>query len=90
MQLNKSNIVEAMENKDLNTLRLDLDLYPKLKQMQPRLDSVIEEKYISCKWTENISGIGKNEYNTGQIVPMDKKCKEILGNIVRPELNILR
>ena len=85
MQLNKSNIVEAMENKDLNTLRLDLDLYPKLKQMQPRLDSVIEEKYISCKWTENISGIGKNEYNTGQIVPMDKKCKEILGNIVRPE-----
>ena len=74
-----------MENKDLNTLRLDLDLYPKLKQMQPRLDSIIEEKYISCKWTENISGIGKNEYNTGQIVPMDKKCKEILGNIVRPE-----
>ena len=85
MQLNKSNIVEAMENKDLNTLRLDLDLYPKLKQMQPRLDSVIEEKYISCKWTENISEIRKNEYNTGQIVPMDKKCKEILGNIVRPE-----
>ena len=85
MQLNKSNIVEAMENRDLNTLRLDLDLYPKLKQMQPRLDSVIEEKYISCKWTENISGIRKNEYNTGQIVPMDKKCKEILGNIVRPE-----
>lgn len=85
MQLNKSNIVEAMENRDLNTLRLDLNLYPKLKQMQPRLDSVIEEKYISCKWTENISGIGKNEYNTGQIVPMDKKCKEILGNIVRPE-----
>ena len=85
MQLNKSNIVEAMENKDLNTLRLDLDLYPKLKQMQPRLDSVIEEKYISCKWTENISGIRKNEYNTGKIVPMDKKCKEILGNIVRPE-----
>ena len=85
MQLNKSNIVEAMENRDLNTLRLDLDLYPKLKQMQPRLDSVIEEKYISCKWTENISEIRKNEYNTGQIVPMDKKCKEILGNIVRPE-----
>ena len=85
MQLNKSNIVEAMENKDLNTLRLDLDLYPKLKQMQPRLDSIIEEKYISCKWTENISGIRKNEYNTGKIVPMDKKCKEILGNIVRPE-----
>ena len=85
MKLNKSNIVEAMENKDLNTLRLDLDLYPKLKQMQPRLDSVIEEKYISCKWTENISGIRKNEYNTGQIIPMDKKCKEILGNIVRPE-----
>ena len=74
-----------MENKDLNTLRLDLDLYPKLKQMQPRLDSIIEEKYISCKWTENISGIRKNEYNTGKIVPMDKKCKEILGNIVRPE-----
>ena len=85
MQLNKSNIVEAMENRDLNTLRLDLDLYPKLKQMQPRLDSIIEEKYISCKWTENISGIRKNEYNTGKIVPMDKKCKEILGNIVRPE-----
>lgn len=59
MQLNKSNIVEAMENKDLNTLRLDLDLYPKLKQMQPRLDSVIEEKYISCKWTENASEIEK-------------------------------
>ena len=85
MQLNKSNIVEAMENKDLNTLRLDLDLYPKLKQIQPRLDSIIEEKYISCKWTENISGIRKNEYNTGKIVPMDKRCKEILGNIVRPE-----
>lgn len=59
MQLNKSNIVEAMENKVLNTLRLDLDLYPKLKQMQPRLDSVIEEKYISCKWTENASEIEK-------------------------------
>ena len=85
MQLNKSNIVEAMENRDLNTLRLDLDLYPKLKQMQPRLDSVIEEKYISCKWTENISGIGKNEYNTVQVKLMDEKCKEILGNIVRPE-----
>ena len=85
MKLKESNILEAMENRDLNTLRLDLDLYPKLKQMQPRLDSIIEEKYISCKWTENISGIGKNEYNTGQIVPMDKKCKEILGNIVRPE-----
>ena len=85
MKLKESNIVEAMENKDLNTLRLDLDLYPKLKQMQPRLDSVIEEKYISCKWTENASEIEKNEYNTGQIVPMDKKCKEILGNIVRPE-----
>ena len=74
-----------MENKDLCTLRLDVDLYPKLKQMQPRLDSVIRENFISCKWTENISGIRKNEYNTGQIVPMDKKCKEILGNIVRPE-----
>ena len=85
MQLNESNIVEAMENRDLNTLRLDLDLYPKLKQMQPRLDSVIEENYINCKWTENTGEIGKNEYNTGQIVPMDKKCKEILGNIVRPE-----
>ena len=85
MQLNKSNIVEAMENRDLNTLRLDLDLYPKLKQMQPKLDSVIEENYINCKWTENASEIKKNEYNTGQIVPMDKKCKEILGNIVRPE-----
>ena len=74
-----------MENKDLCTLRLDVDLYPKLKQMQPRLDSVIEENYINCKWTENTGEIGKNEYNTGQIVPMDKKCKEILGNIVRPE-----
>ena len=85
MQLNKSNIVEAMENKDLCKLRLDLDLYPKLKQMQPRLDSIIEEKYISCKWTENISRIRKNEYNTVQVKLMDKKCKEILGNIVRPE-----
>jgi len=74
-----------MENRDLGTLRLDVDLYPKLKQMQPRLDSVIEENYISCKWTENISEIEKNEYNTGQIVPMDKKCKEILENIVRLE-----
>ena len=74
-----------MENKELGTLRLDLDLYPKLKQMQPKLDSVIEENYINCKWTENASEIKKNEYNTGQIVPMDKKCKEILGNIVRPE-----
>ena len=85
MQLNKSNIVEAMENRDLNTLRLDLDLYPKLKQMQPRLDSVIRENFISCKWTENISRIRKNEYNTVQVKLMDKKCKEILGNIVRPE-----
>lgn len=85
MQLNKSNIVEAMENRDLNTLRLDLDLYPKLKQMQPRLDSVIEEKYISCKWTENISEVEKNEYNTVQVKLMDEECKEILGNIVRPE-----
>ena len=74
-----------MENKDLCTLRLDVDLYPKLKQMQPRLDSVIRENFISCKWTENISRIRKNEYNTEQIAPMDKKCKEILGNIVRPE-----
>ena len=85
MKLKESNIVEAMENKDLCTLRLDVDLYPKLKQMQPRLDSVIRENFISCKWTENISRIRKNEYNTGQIAPMDKKCKEILGNIVRPE-----
>ena len=74
-----------MENKDLCTLRLDLDLYPKLKQMQPRLDSVIRENFISCKWTENISMIRKNEYNTVQVKLMDKKCKEILGNIVRPE-----
>ena len=74
-----------MENRDLNTLRLDLDLYPKLKQMQPRLDSVIEEKYISCKWTENISEVEKNEYNTVQVRLMDEDCKEILGNIVRPE-----
>ena len=85
MKLNKSNIVEAMENKDLCTLRLDVDLYPKLKQMQPRLDSVIRENFISCKWTENISRIRKNEYNTVQVKLMDKKCKEILGNIVRPE-----
>ena len=74
-----------MENKDLCTLRLDVDLYPKLKQMQPRLDSVIRENFISCKWTENASEIGKNEYNTVQVKLMDKKCKEILGNIVRPE-----
>ena len=74
-----------MENKDLCTLRLDVDLYPKLKQMQPRLDSVIRENFISCKWTENISRIRKNEYNTEQVKLMDKKCKEILGNIVRPE-----
>ena len=76
MQLNKSNIVEAMENKDLNTLRLDLDLYPKLKQMQPRLDSVIEEKYISCKWTENASEIEKNEYNTGQLYQWIRSVKK--------------
>lgn len=74
-----------MENKELCILRLDLDLYPKLKQMQPRLDSVIRENIISCKWTENISEIGKNEYNTVQVKLMDEKCKEILGNIVRPE-----
>ena len=74
-----------MENKDLCTLRLDVDLYPKLKQMQTRLDSVIRENFISCKWTENISRIRKNEYNTVQVKLMDKKCKEILGNIVRPE-----
>ena len=85
MKLKESNIVESMENKELGTLRLDVDLYPKLKQKQPRLDNVIEEKYIDCKWTENVSEIKKNEYNTGQIAPMDKKCKEILGNIVRPE-----
>lgn len=85
MQLNKSNIVEAMENKELCILRLDLDLYPKLKQMQPRLDSVIRENIITCRWTENISEIGKNEYNTVQVKLMDEKCKEILGNIVRPE-----
>ena len=74
-----------MENKDLCKLRLDLDLYPKLKQMQPRLDSVIRENFISCKWTENISEVEKNEYNTVQVKLMDEKCKEILGNIVRPE-----
>ena len=74
-----------MENKELCILRLDVDLYPKLKQMQPRLDSVIRENIISCKWTENISRIRKNEYNTVQVKLMDKKCKEILGNIVRPE-----
>ena len=74
-----------MENKDLCTLRLDVDLYPKLKQMQPRLDSVIRENFISCKWTENISRIRKNEYNTVQVKLMDKKCKEKLGNIVRSE-----
>ena len=85
MKLKESNIVESMENKELGTLRLDVDLYPKLKQKQPRLDNVIEEKYIDCKWTENASEIEKNKYNIGQIVPMDKKCKEILGNIARPE-----
>ena len=74
-----------MENKELCILRLDLDLYPKLKQMQPRLDSVIRENIISCKWTENIGEVEKNEYNTVQVKLMDKKCKEILGNIVRPE-----
>ena len=74
-----------MENKELCILRLDLDLYPKLKQMQPRLDSVIRENIITCRWTENISEIGKNEYNTVQVKLMDEKCKEILGNIVRPE-----
>ena len=74
-----------MENKELCILRLDLELYPKLKQMQPRLDSVIRENIISCKWTENISEVEKNEYNTVQVKLMDEKCKEILGNIVRPE-----
>ena len=74
-----------MENKELCILRLDLDLYPKLKQMQPRLDSVIRENIISCKWTENISEVEKNEYNTVQVKLMDEECKEILGNIVRPE-----
>ena len=74
-----------MENKELCILRLDVDLYPKLKQMQPRLDSVIRENIITCRWTENISEIGKNEYNTVQVKLMDEKCKEILGNIVRPE-----
>ena len=74
-----------MENKELCILRLDVDLYPKLKQMQPRLDSVIRENFISCKWTENASEIGKNEYNTVQVKLMDEECKEILGNIVRPE-----
>ena len=74
-----------MENKELCILRLDVDLYPKLKQMQPRLDSVIRENIISCKWTENISEVEKNEYNTVQVKLMDEECKEILGNIVRPE-----
>lgn len=74
-----------MENKELCILRLDVDLYPKLKQMQPRLDSVIRENIISCKWTENISEVEKNEYNTVQVRLMDEDCKEILGNIVRPE-----
>ena len=59
MKLKESNIVESMENKELGTLRLDVDLYPKLKQKQPRLDNVIEEKYIDCKWTENVSEIKK-------------------------------
>lgn len=74
-----------MENKELCILRLDVDLYPKLKQMQPRLDSVIRENIITCRWTENISEVEKNEYNTVQVKLMDEECKEILGNIVRPE-----
>ena len=56
-----------MENKELCILRLDVDLYPKLKQMQPRLDSVIRENIITCRWTENISEVEKNEYNTVQV-----------------------
>ena len=83
---NLKNLVslKLRDNPNLKEVR-GLNFNEELSELNLEHNSVIEENYINCKWTENASEIKKNEYNTGQIVPMDKKCKEILGNIVRPE-----
>ena len=70
-------------------LALDVDMYPKLIEKYPELTKEIsiyeKEKGGVCRWTENMSDLGKNEFDTYNMEKMDRKSKEILENIIDPK-----
>ena len=78
-----------MKNPNMGYLALDVDMYPKLIEKYPELTKEIsiyeKEKGGVCRWTENRSDSGKNEFDTYNMEKMDRKSKEILENIIDPK-----
>ena len=78
-----------MKNSNMEYLALDVDMYPKLIEKYPELTKEIsiyeKEKGGVCRWTENMSDLGKNEFDTYNMEKMDRKSKEILENIIDPK-----
>ena len=78
-----------MKNPNMGYLALDVDMYPKLIEKYPELTKKVsiyeKEKGGVCRWTENKSDSGKNEFDTYNMEKMDKKSKEILENIIDPK-----
>ena len=78
-----------MKNPNMGYLALDVDMYPKLIEKYPELTKEVsiyeKEKGKVCRWTENRSDSGKNEFDTYNMEKMDRKSKEILENIIDPK-----
>lgn len=78
-----------MKNSNMEYLALDVDIYPKLIEKYPELTKEVsiyeKEKGRVCRWTENRSDLGKNEFDTYNMEKMDRKSKEILENIINPK-----
>lgn len=78
-----------MKNSNMGYLALDVDIYPKLIEKYPELTKEVsiyeKEKGGVCRWTENKSESGKNEFDTYNMEKMDRKSKEILENIIDPK-----
>ena len=78
-----------MKNSNMGYLALDVDIYPKLIEKYPELTKEVsiyeKEKGGVCRWTENKSESGKNEFDTYNMEKMDRKSKEILENIINPK-----
>ena len=80
-------VPNMMKNGMLSDIKLDVDLYPILKQQFPNLDEILfeQQRYgVKCKWQENASNVRTNEFSTHRISEMDKKAQEILSTIIQP------
>ena len=91
LELKQFDIMDAVENKVLKEVVLDVDMFPNLIKEFPQLVEKIEQYEKNNErvytWIENKSTYDRwaNKFSTRNLKEMDIRVEEILQNIIKPD-----